>query len=142
MIFGLTYIPHHGVYRLHEAFDHFIQTGSDHDAFSASCFPDWFAPVFRGCRKLREMSEELWKVFKASGEDVTRVRTMWNSLRNVETLCSDCTQLRVFAQPSEAATKAIRNLFDYLYDDCLGVKCCKTACGDIDAHYAQFRKEC
>jgi hypothetical protein len=130
------------VYSLHEAFDHFIKTGCDQNAFSASCFPAWFAPVFGGCPKLRELSEELWKALVASGQDLTRVRMMWNSLGDVETLCSDSTQLLVFAQPSEGATTAIRNLFDYLYDGCLGVKCCKTTCGDIDAHYAQFRKEC
>lgn len=142
MIFGLNYIPQHGVYRLHDAFDYFFKTGCNQNAFGAACFPDWFAPVFRGCRKVRELSEELWTVFKASGQDVTRVRAIWNCLLDVETLCSDCTQTLVFDQPSDATTGAIRNLFDYLYDDCLGVKCCKTACGDIDAHYSQFRREC
>lgn len=142
MIFGLSYIPQHGVYRLHDAFDHFIKIGCDQAVFGAACFPDWFGSVFRGCRKLRALSEELWKAFKASDQDLSHVRAMWNCLLNVETLCNDCTHSLVFDQPSEAVTTAIRNLFDYLYDDCLGVKCCKSACGDIDAHYAQFRKEC
>src|SRR5436305_2794742 len=99
MIFGLTYIPQHGVYRLHDAFDYFIKTGCDQNAFGASCFPDWFGPVFRGCSKLRGLSEELWKALKASGQDLARVRAMWNGLSNVEPLCSDCTQTLVFAQP-------------------------------------------
>ena len=142
MIFGLTYIPNHGVYRLHEAFDHFIQTGCDQDAFSAKCFPDWFASVFQGCPKLRDLSEKLWTTLKASAQDLTRVRAMWNCLSNVDTLCCDCSQSLVFDQPSNGTTAAIRNLFDYLYEDCLGVKCCKTTCGDIAAHYAQFVKEC
>lgn len=142
MIFGLTYIQHHGVYRLHEAFDHFIQTGCDQNAFSGNCFPDWFASVFRGCPKLRELSEKLWTTLKTSAQDLTRVRAMWNCLGNVETLCCDCTQSLVFDQPSDKTSEAIRNLFNYLYEGCLGVKCYKTSCGDIDAHYSKFRREC
>jgi hypothetical protein len=142
MIFGLTFIPQHGVYRLHEAFDYFIQTGCNETVFGASCFPGWFAPVFRGCPKLRQLSQNLWAALRASAQDLTRVRAAWNCLSNVETLCCDCTRSVAFDQPSEATVEAIRNLFDYLYDGCLGVKCCKTTCGDIDTHYAQFRREC
>jgi hypothetical protein len=134
MIFGLSYIPQHGVYKLHDAFDYFIRTGCDQRAFDAACFPVWFGVVFRGCPKLRDLSQVLWEKLRASAQDLARVKAMWNSLRNVETLCSDCTQTLVFDQPSEPVTKAIRNLFDYLYDDCLRVKCYKAVCGDIDAH--------
>src|SRR5262249_292331 len=135
-------IPQHGVYRLHEAFDYFIQTGCNETVFGASCFPGWFAPVFQGCPKLRQLSENLWAALRASAQDLTRVRAAWNCLSNVETLCCDCTHSLAFDQPSEATVEAIRSLFDYLYDGCLGVKCCKTTCGDIDKHYAQFRQDC
>jgi hypothetical protein len=141
MIFGLSYIPQHGVYRLHDAFDHFLNSGCDQTAFGAACFPDWFGSVFRGCPKLRKLSEELWKAFKTSDQDLSRVRTIWKRLIDVETLCNDCTHSLDFDQPSSAVTTAIRNLFDYLYDECLRAECCKMACGDIDTHYAQFRKE-
>ena len=141
MIFGLTFIPQHGVYRLHEAFDHFLQTGCNEAVFSASCFPDWFAPVFRGCPKLQELSENLWSSLRASAQDLNRVRAMWSCLSDVENLCSDLTHSLAFDQPTDETLDAIRKLFDYLYDKCLGVKCCKTTCGDIDNHYACFRRE-
>lgn len=142
MIFSLTFIPQHGVYRLHDAFDHFLQSGCNEAVFSASCFPSWFAPVFQACRKLREYSENLWTLLKASPQDLSRVRAVWSCLSDVENLCSNLTHSLVFDLPTDKTSEAIRTLFDYLYDNCLGVICCKTTCGDIDDHYVRFRREC
>ncbi len=142
MIFGLSYIQTHKVYRLHEAFDHFIQKGCDQATFEAHCFPDWFAPVFKACPKLQELSKKVWDALKASSQDLSRVKTMWSVLGAVEKLCSDLTHPLNFDQPTDSTNDAIRRLFDYLYNDCLGVKAFKKSFGDIDAHYKQFREEC
>ena len=142
MIFGLKYVPNHGVYRLHEAFDHFIRTGCDQKSFGAACFPGWFAPVFQDCPKLRTLSKKLWRSFRTSAQDLSRVRSIWNGLGNVEAICCDDTLTLDFDQPTKATKNAISGLFRYLYVECLGVDCCKHHCGDIDDHYAQFRKEC
>src|SRR5204863_1961859 len=99
-------------------------------------------PVVRDCSKLRELSEALWSSLRVSAQDLTRVRDAWTCLNNVEAICCDCSHSLVFDQPSDATTEAIRNLFAYLYDDCLGLRCYKSTCGDINKHYEQFRLTC
>ena len=142
MLFGLKYITDHGVNRLHEAFGHFIMSGCDNATFGRHCFPEWFSPVFRGCTRLRELSKTVWRALRASTDDLAKVQTMWRALADIEALCSDPTVNVTFDVPSSSTMGALRALADYLYDDCLHVKCCQTACGNIYEHYTQFRKEC
>lgn len=144
MLYGLRFVPNHPVYRLQEAVEHFLFTGTQHVPFGGKCFPDWFDSVFSNCSSLRQRAQTVYRLMNSASPAIRQqVKAIWISHNKVQALCDDkqC-RIRKLQSGSTALDVALTDLFRYLFDDIFENKSFVSAVGgrSIDDHYIAFRR--
>lgn len=142
MLYGLTFVRKHPVYRLHEAFGYFLDEGLKLEKFSSKCFPEWFKPVLSASPSLRShcvnVHSESWKHDEAIRDSILAV---WKSHDQIQSLCEDTTcKLEDWNFRSPQLIHALHALFDFLYEQTLESKAFEKAAGrSMVDHYNSFR---
>ena len=142
MIYGLTNVPSHGVYKLHVVIGHFLSNGLNRIQFGAECFPNWFEPVFKASPGLRDKALSIHRkarrLNKGARESIHRV---WKSQNEIQLLC--CNPSLAIADWGFKNARLIKELgdfFSFLYDNTLESKSFeKAAGGSLTDHYNAFR---
>jgi len=142
MFYGLQFVSDHPVYRLHEAFSHFLDVGLKFKTFGTHCFPKWFRPVVTASSGLfdrcRAVHSEAHKRKQAERDLVVAV---WKSHSDVQRLCEDAkSKLVQWDCKSNKLVDALRELFNFLYESTLESKSFEKAAGkSLLDHYNAFR---
>lgn len=142
MIYSLTNVPSHGVYKLHTAIGHFLSNGLNRTRFDAECFPDWFKPVFNASPSLRGKTSSIYlkarRLKKGERESIHRV---WKSQNEINLLCSKPSfAIEDWGFKNARLIKEIGDLCSFLYDNTLESKSFEKAVGgSLTDHYNAFR---
>lgn len=138
MIYELSAVTDHGVYRLRLALDHFLETGYQVSPFGVGCFPDWFASALTRSKKLNEKLDTLWVRLNRSPPDRRIVQRLWRSLHKISDLCDGSEVIPNSGRLTKATKRAVADLFNFLYENFLRTSWCRGNCGDIRNHYRDF----
>lgn len=142
MIYGLQFVPDHPVYRLHEAFEHFLNDGLKIKTFGPRCFPVWFKAVLSVSSGLRARCKSVHEKSRKHDQLVRdSIVAVWKSQSDVQSLCEDTKfKLEQRGLTDQDLIFALRSLFNFLYEDTLVSKSFEKAVGkSLLDHYNNFR---
>jgi len=143
MLYGLQFVPNHGIYRLHEVAGYFIEYGLNRSVFGHGCFPSWFSPVLVRCPTLKKQFRTVFREARKQKQAVRdSILHVWKCHGDVRKLCDDH-KVKVEAWgfgPGELTT-SLEVLFRTLYDETLDRVSFQQAVGTtLERHYKAFRE--
>ena len=138
MIFPVKNVPNHGIYELHDAIDFFFTEGLDKSSFDSGCFPKKFEPVFSACFTLRDKAQAVWTPLSKNASDRRAVKRIWKSHNCISDICENTRKQIYEGKIGTGTKKAIKDLFNYMYEDLLNTDIFRTEYGSIHDHYKAF----